>query len=61
MNHDADQKAEDPLLGCRGEDETLLRDLIGQRSPQVNQALLDFDDDQGGAPTIGAWKRPRSS
>ncbi len=65
MADDSTQK-EDPLLMAAREGH--LGPQIGRvvcmthaKSRRVRSGLEHLDDDAGGAPTVGAWKRGRSS
>jgi hypothetical protein len=61
-----DNEETDPVLlaaksGHLGSDMGRIVCMTHASSRRLKQGLEDFDDDAGGAPTVGAWKRGRSS
>ncbi len=60
-----EQEAPDPLLAIASSgsiDHDIARVIIGTHSPTIQEeAAKRFDDDMGGPPHPGAWKRRRSS
>ncbi len=54
-------KQEVPLPALTTSSEQMERIHLATHSPKVAEAVADFFDDMGSAPTVGAWKRARSS
>jgi hypothetical protein len=64
MPKDDEGNNPDPLLAgtdrLPDSEDLAARVIIGTHSSEVTRAIESFNDDMGGPPYPGGWKRPRS-